>query len=111
MLWGKRVEVVSSVMIVIMQGGLPIQLVTLNLGYTVAGAMYQAATVIHSLTGVDFSSTDSTSLVAHVIFVMIVIIKCFWSENRRSSTLKELVTVTDCEFTGARAVVFLFIRI
>jgi hypothetical protein len=81
MLGRKRVERVSSVMIVIMQGKLP-QFVALDLGYTAAGAMYQATTVIHSFTGVDFSSTDSTSLVAHVIFVMIVIIKCFWSENR-----------------------------
>lgn len=100
MLRGKRVERVSSVMIVIIQGRLPTQLVTLNLGYTVAGTMYQATTVIHSLTRIDSSSTDSTSLVAHVIFVMIVIIKCFWSENRQSSPLKELVTVTNCEFTG-----------
>jgi hypothetical protein len=70
-------------MIVIIQGELPVQFVTLNLGYTEAGSMYQATTVIHSLTWVNFSSTDSASLVTHVIFVMIVIIKCFWLENRR----------------------------
>ncbi len=65
-------------MIVIMQSRLPIQFVTLNLGYTVAGAMNQTTTVIHSFTGIDFSPTDSTSFVTHVIFVMIVIIKYFW---------------------------------
>ena len=65
-------------MIVIIQSGLPVQFVTLDLGYTTAGTMYQATTIIHSFARVDFSSTDSTSLVAHVISVMIVIIKCFW---------------------------------
>ena len=79
-------------MIVIMQGELPIQFVTLNLGYTAAGAMYQATTVIHSLTRVDFSPTDSASLVTHVIFVMIVIIKCFWLEKTASYTHSMLVT-------------------
>ena len=34
------------------------------------------------LSRVDFSSTDSTSLVAHVIFVMIVIIKCLWFSHQ-----------------------------
>jgi hypothetical protein len=37
--------------------------------------MDQASTVIHSFAFVDWLSTDSTRLMAHVIFVMIVIIK------------------------------------
>jgi hypothetical protein len=75
MLRRKRVQRVIFVMIVIMQVGLPIQFVTLDLGYTEAGAMYQAATVIHPFTRVDFSPAYSASLVTHVIFVMIVIYK------------------------------------
>jgi hypothetical protein len=40
MLRRKRVQHVIFVMIVIMQVGLPIQFVTLDLGYAQAGAMY-----------------------------------------------------------------------
>lgn len=39
--------------------------------------MYQTPSIVHSFTRIDFAPADSTSLVAHVIFVMIVILKVF----------------------------------
>ena len=67
-----------SVMIVILHGRSPIELVALDLRDSLASPMYQAPTIVHACARVYFLSTDGTSLITHVIFVMIVILKTFY---------------------------------
>lgn len=75
MLWGEGVEAIISVMIVICQLSLPVKPVPLDFGDSVAGLVNQTTSVIHPFPFVDFPPTNGAGLVAHVIFVMIVILK------------------------------------
>jgi hypothetical protein len=74
-MWGKGIQIVTFVMIVISQCCSLVEPVALYLGYPVAGYVNQLAPIVHPFTRVYLAATDRASLVTHVIFVTIVTFK------------------------------------